>query len=61
MKDGTNTTRVGQRQIVSVSLPLPVYDALRDLEERVSINRSAIIAKAITEYLKDIGLKVGEH
>lgn len=60
MKDGTNTTRVGQRQIVSVSLPLPVYDALRDLEERISINRSAIIAKAITEYLKDIGLKVGE-
>ena len=59
MKDGTKT-RKGQRQIVSVSLPLPVYDALRELEERISINRSAIIAKAITEYLKDIGLKVGE-
>ncbi len=59
MKDG-NTTRKGQRQIVSVSLPLPVYDALKELEERISINRSAIIAKAISEYLKDIGLKVGE-
>ena len=59
MKDGTKT-RKGQRQIVSVSLPLPVYDALKELEERISINRSAIIAKAILEYLKDIGLKVGE-
>lgn len=60
MTDGTKT-RKGQRQIVSVSLPLPVYDALRELEERISINRSAIIAKAISEYLKDIGLKVGEQ
>lgn len=60
MTDGTKT-RKGQRQIVSVSLPLSVYDALRDLEERISINRSAIIAKAISEYLKDIGLKVGEQ
>ena len=59
MKDGTKTRR-GQRQIVAVSLPLPVYDALKELEERISINRSAIIAKAISEYLKDIGLKVGE-
>lgn len=59
MKDG-NRTRNGDRQIVSVSLPLSVYDALQELSDRYSVNRSALIAKAISDYLKDIGLKVGE-
>ena len=59
MKDGTKT-RKGERQIVSVSLPLPVYDALQDMAERYSMNRSALISKAIADYLKDLGLKVGD-
>ena len=61
MKVGNNKTRKGDRQIVSVSLPLPVYDALQELSERYSMNRSALIAKAISDYLKDLGLKVGER
>lgn len=60
MKDGTKT-RKGERQIVSVSLPLPVYDALQEVADRYSMNRSALIAKAIADYLKDLGLKVGER
>lgn len=60
MKDGTKT-RKGERQIVSVSLPLPVYDALQTMAEHYSMNRSALIAKAIEDYLKDLGLKVGER
>ena len=60
MKDGTRT-RKGERQIVSVSLPLPVYDALQQVADRYSMNRSALIAKAISDYLKDLGLKVGER
>ncbi len=59
MKDGTKT-RKGERQIVSVSLPLPVYDRLQEIADHYSMNRSALIAKAITDYLKDLGLKVGE-
>ena len=60
MKDGNRTNKEG-RQIVSVSLPLPVYDALQELADHYSMNRSALIAKAITDYLKDLGLKVGER
>lgn len=59
MADGTKT-RKGDRQIVSVSLPLPVYDALQEIAEHYSMNRSALIAKAIADYLKSLGLKVGE-
>lgn len=59
MTDGSKT-RKGDRQIVSVSLPLPVYDLLQDIAERYSMNRSALIAKAIEDYLKSLGLKVGD-
>jgi len=59
MSDGTKT-RKGDRQIVSISLPLPVYETLQELADRYSMNRSALIAKAISDYLKDLGLKVGE-
>lgn len=59
MKDGEKT-RKGDRQIVSVSLPLPVYDALQEVADHYSLNRSALIAKAIVDYLHDLGLKVGE-
>lgn len=59
MENGTKT-RKGDRQIVSVSLPLPVYDALQEIAEHYSMNRSALIAKAIADYLKALGLKVGE-
>ena len=60
MTDGSKT-RKGERQIVSVSLPLPVYDALQELADHYSMNRSALIAKAISEYLTSLGLKVGER
>lgn len=59
MKDG-NKTRKGDRQIVSVSLPLPVYDALQEVADHYSMNRSALIAKAISDYLRELGLKVGD-
>lgn len=56
MKDGNKTRKEG-RQIVSVSLPLPVYDALQELSDRYSMNRSALIAKAISDYLKRFRLE----
>lgn len=60
MTDGSKT-RKGDRQIVSVSLPLPVYDALQEVADHYSMNRSALIAKAIADYLRALGLKVGER
>lgn len=59
MKDGSKT-RKGDRQIVSVSLPISVYDKLQELADHYSMNRSALIAKAISEYLTSLGLKVGD-
>ena len=61
MKDGTkNKTRKGQRQIVSVSLTLPVSEALEKLELQFNINRSGFINHAIAEKLNNLGVKVGE-
>ena len=61
MKDGTkNKTRKGQRQIVSVSLTLPVSEALEKLELQFNINRSGFINEAIAEKLNNLGVKVGE-
>lgn len=61
MTDGTkNKTRKGQRQIVSVSLTLPVSEALERLELQYNINRSGFINDAIAEKLNNLGVKVGE-
>ena len=57
MKDGTkNKTRKGQRQIVSVSLTLPVSDALEKMELQYHINRSSFINEAISEKLEKMGV-----
>ena len=61
MQDGMSKTRKGDREIISVSLPLPVYDAMQELCEHYNINRSSMIASAIANYLKSLGLKVGEQ
>lgn len=61
MKDGTKSkTRKGQRQIISVSLPLSVFDALEKAGEQWRLNRSDFIAGAISEKLSSLGIKVGE-
>ena len=61
MKDGTKAkTRKGQRQIVSVSLSLPVFDALEKLGETYNINRSDFISGAIADKLNRLGVKVSE-
>ena len=61
MKDGTKSkTMKGQRQIVSVSLTLPVADALEQMGIMYNINRSEFITTAIAEKLNRLGFKVGE-
>ena len=61
MQDGMSKTRKGDREIISVSLPLPVYDALSELCDQYNVNRSSFVASAITYYLKAFGIKVGEQ
>lgn len=62
MKDGTNkSTRTANREIITVSLPLPVYDAMQQICDRYNMNRSSMIASAIADYLRSLGVKVGEE
>lgn len=61
MQDGMSKTRKGDREIISVSLPLPVYDAMQELCDHYNMNRSSMIASAIADYLRKMGIKVGEQ
>ena len=60
MQDGMSKTRKGDREIISVSLPLPVYDAMQELCDHYNMNRSSLVATAIANYLRELGIKVGE-
>jgi len=62
MKHGSKgTTRKGDRQIITVSLPLEVFDKMQELCDHYNMNRSAMIASAIADYLRDMGIRVGER
>lgn len=53
-------TRKGDREIISVSLPIRLYDVMEEVCDHFNMNRSAMIATAISDYLKKLGAKVGE-
>lgn len=63
MQDGKtiSKTRKGDREIISVSLPLEVYDKMVELCDHYNMNRSAMVANAISNYLRDMGIRVGER
>ena len=62
MQDGMSKTRKGDREIISVSLPLAVYDALQEVCDHYNINRSSMVASAIVDYIRiAFGVKVGER
>lgn len=61
MQDGKmSKTRKGDREIISVSLPLPVFDAMEEVCDHYNMNRSAMVSSAISDYLQKLGYKVGE-
>lgn len=61
MQDGKiSKTRKGDREIISVSLPLEVYDKMEELCDHFNMNRSAMVASAIANYLREMGIRVGE-
>jgi len=62
MQDGKmSKTRKGDREIISVSLPLEVFDKMEELCDHYNMNRSAMIANAISNYLREMGIRVGER
>ena len=62
MQDGKmSKTRKGDREIISVSLPIALYDAMEEVCDHFNMNRSAMIANAIARYLENLGKRVGER
>lgn len=61
METERRTSRKGSREIISVALPVALYDALQNVCESRDLNRSAMIASAISAYLERLGVKVGER
>lgn len=63
MQDGKtiSKTRKGDREIISVSLPLEVYDKMEELCDHFNMNRSAMVSTAIANYLREMGMRVGER
>lgn len=45
------TTRRADREIISISLPVALYERFKLLCDQESLNRSAVIASAIRDYL----------
>ena len=61
MQDGMSKTRKGDREIISVSLPLELYDRMQEVCDHYNMNRSSMIASAIAEYLRSLGVRIGER
>ena len=60
MQTGTNKTRKADRMIISISVPIPLYEKMEELCDHFNMNRSAMISSAIKSYLREMGIKVGE-
>ena len=50
MQDGMSKTRKGDREIISVSLPLELFDRMQEVCDHYNMNRSSMVASAIAEY-----------
>ena len=58
MTNGSNNKN--GRQIISVSLPASLYDALMEVVDHYNLNRSDFIARAIRDRLKELGVSVSD-
>ena len=62
MQDGKmSKTRKGDREIISVSLPIALFDKMEEVCDHYNMNRSAMVASAIPDYLQKLGTGVGEQ
>ena len=60
MKDNSKT-RKGDREIISVSLPVSLYEKMKDVCDHYHMNRSAMVSSAVRDYLASLGVVVGEQ
>lgn len=61
MKKDNSSTRKGDREIISVSLPVSLYEKMEDVCDHYHMNRSAMVSSAVKDYLKSLGVVVGEQ
>lgn len=59
MKD--SKTRKGDREIISVSLPVSLFEKMEEVCDHYHMNRSAMVSSAIRDYLGSLGVVVGEQ
>ena len=60
-KERTERSRLVDREVITVSLPVGLFDRLEETCDRFSCNRSALIANAVRDYLEKLGVRVGEY
>ena len=60
MKDNSKT-RKGDREIISVSLPVSLYEKMEDVCDHYHMNRSAMVSSAVKDYWESLGVVVGEQ
>ena len=60
MKDNSKT-RKGDREIISVSLPVSLFEKMEEVCDHYHMNRSAMVSSAIRDYLGSLGVVVGEQ
>ena len=60
MKDNSKT-RKGDREIISVSLPVSLYEKMEEVCDHYHMNRSAMVSSAVRDYLGSLGVVVGEQ
>ena len=53
--------RAGKTVTITVSLPIMLAAILNETCEEHDLNRSSVVASAIRDYLKDLGIEVRER
>ena len=61
MKKDNSSTRKGDREIISVSLPVSLYEKVEEVCDHYHMNRSAMVSSAVRDYLVSLGVTVGEQ
>lgn len=61
MKETLSKTRKGDREIISVSLPVSLFEKMEEVCDHYHMNRSAMVSSAIRDYLGSLGVVVGEQ
>ena len=61
MKKDNSSTRKGDSEIISVSLPVSLFERMEEVCDHYHMNRSAMVSSAIRDYLGSLGVVVGEQ